>query len=300
MSIARPVDTFVASFLGSPPANLLPARFNGAALAVGERSLPVPRNGAPDDVIFAIRPEDIRIEARDAARARRGARGGAAGGGDHRAAAACRRRERRARSRPPHYRRQGRRAGADSVRPGRRAPLRSRDDPTNCSSKLKAVVMANPARTDRSPQFRATSCRAGPAAPRSADRLDRRCQRPAWRARLPDPAHYALHALLRRRADRPYAAARQSRALCGDSVSRNRATSWSSPPKPTRRQAWSATSWSAWQRTRGWRRSSPTAWCATSTGSTRSASRFSRADCHPIRRTRTDPDRSACRYRSAA
>jgi len=61
----EPVDTFVASFLGSPPANLLPAHFNGAALAVGETKLPFARRQAPNDVIFAIRPEDIRIEAPD-------------------------------------------------------------------------------------------------------------------------------------------------------------------------------------------------------------------------------------------
>jgi multiple sugar transport system ATP-binding protein len=58
----EPADTFVASFLGSPPANLLPARFNGAALALGETKLAVARESAPEDVIFAIRPEDIRIE----------------------------------------------------------------------------------------------------------------------------------------------------------------------------------------------------------------------------------------------
>jgi multiple sugar transport system ATP-binding protein len=58
----EPVDTFVAAFLGSPPANLLPGRFDDTALAVGDARLPVARNGAQADVIFAIRPEDIRIE----------------------------------------------------------------------------------------------------------------------------------------------------------------------------------------------------------------------------------------------
>jgi multiple sugar transport system ATP-binding protein len=61
----EPVDTFVASFLGSPPANLLHARFNGVSLAVGETKLPLPRREAPEHVILAIRPEDIRIEAPD-------------------------------------------------------------------------------------------------------------------------------------------------------------------------------------------------------------------------------------------
>jgi multiple sugar transport system ATP-binding protein len=58
----EPADTFVAAFLGSPPTNLLPARFSGAGLTVGEASLPVTRKGAAEDVIFAIRPEDIRID----------------------------------------------------------------------------------------------------------------------------------------------------------------------------------------------------------------------------------------------
>jgi ABC-type sugar transport system ATPase subunit len=57
----EPANRFVASFLGSPPANLLPARFDGDALAVADARLPVVRNGAPAEVIFAIRPEDIRL-----------------------------------------------------------------------------------------------------------------------------------------------------------------------------------------------------------------------------------------------
>jgi multiple sugar transport system ATP-binding protein len=57
-----PADTFVASFLGSPPTNLLPGRFNGAELVVGQARLAVPRNANADDVIFGIRPEDIRID----------------------------------------------------------------------------------------------------------------------------------------------------------------------------------------------------------------------------------------------
>ena len=57
-----PADTFVASFLGSPPTNLLPGRFNGSDLIVGPAKLSVPRNGNVDDVIFGIRPEDIRID----------------------------------------------------------------------------------------------------------------------------------------------------------------------------------------------------------------------------------------------
>ncbi|HYM47071.1 MAG TPA: sn-glycerol-3-phosphate ABC transporter ATP-binding protein UgpC [Burkholderiaceae bacterium] len=57
-----PADMFVASFLGSPPTNLLPGRFNGGHLVVGQAKLPVPRNASAEDVIFGIRPEDIRID----------------------------------------------------------------------------------------------------------------------------------------------------------------------------------------------------------------------------------------------
>lgn len=58
----EPADTFVAAFLGSPSTNLLPARFGDGGLAVGGCVLPMTRSGAPDQVIFGIRPEDIRID----------------------------------------------------------------------------------------------------------------------------------------------------------------------------------------------------------------------------------------------
>ncbi|HJT60431.1 MAG TPA: sn-glycerol-3-phosphate ABC transporter ATP-binding protein UgpC [Burkholderiales bacterium] len=58
---ARPADMFVASFLGSPPTNLIPGNFSASVLHVGESALAVPRRGK-EDVIFGIRPEDIRID----------------------------------------------------------------------------------------------------------------------------------------------------------------------------------------------------------------------------------------------
>ena len=58
----EPADTFVAAFLGSPPTNLLPGIFNGAGLIIGGATLPYPRKSAIDEVIFGIRPEDIRID----------------------------------------------------------------------------------------------------------------------------------------------------------------------------------------------------------------------------------------------
>jgi multiple sugar transport system ATP-binding protein len=57
----EPADTFVAAFLGSPPTNLLPARFDGGGLQVGDSVLPVSRSAPRADVIFGIRPEDIHI-----------------------------------------------------------------------------------------------------------------------------------------------------------------------------------------------------------------------------------------------
>jgi multiple sugar transport system ATP-binding protein len=59
----NPADTFVAAFLGSPPTNLIPARFAGGGLSVGESSLPLQGKPSPEHVIFGIRPEDIRIDA---------------------------------------------------------------------------------------------------------------------------------------------------------------------------------------------------------------------------------------------
>ena len=56
----NPADTFVASFLGSPPTNLIPSRFNSDALHVGDAKVPF-RKSSIESVIFGIRPEDIRI-----------------------------------------------------------------------------------------------------------------------------------------------------------------------------------------------------------------------------------------------
>jgi multiple sugar transport system ATP-binding protein len=58
----NPADTFVASFLGSPPTNLIPARFNAQALHVGEARLRIARATGNENVIFGIRPEDIRLD----------------------------------------------------------------------------------------------------------------------------------------------------------------------------------------------------------------------------------------------
>jgi multiple sugar transport system ATP-binding protein len=58
----EPADTFVAAFLGSPPMNLIAARSNSDSLHVGEAILPLRRTLPVENLIFGIRPEDIRIQ----------------------------------------------------------------------------------------------------------------------------------------------------------------------------------------------------------------------------------------------
>lgn len=62
---ARPANTFVASFVGQPPMNLIPAVVSPdrcALLADGARLAIAPPAGAPDKVTLGIRPEDFRAE----------------------------------------------------------------------------------------------------------------------------------------------------------------------------------------------------------------------------------------------
>jgi multiple sugar transport system ATP-binding protein len=57
---AEPADMFVASFLGSPPMNLLPATGIAGGLKVGERVLRLA--GVPaGPVMLGVRPEDLRL-----------------------------------------------------------------------------------------------------------------------------------------------------------------------------------------------------------------------------------------------
>lgn len=61
----HPVDTFVASFIGSPPMNLIPAQISGDKIQfAGDLTLPVPQRLAAlvsdgQKVIFGIRPDDL-------------------------------------------------------------------------------------------------------------------------------------------------------------------------------------------------------------------------------------------------
>jgi multiple sugar transport system ATP-binding protein len=65
----RPADTFVATFIGSPPMNLLPATVSGDTVRVGEDAIPAPADllaqlagVAPGgNFTLGIRPESLRV-----------------------------------------------------------------------------------------------------------------------------------------------------------------------------------------------------------------------------------------------
>ena len=66
-----PADTFVASFLGSPPTNLLPARLDGdggtlvvgaSRLALGGTMAACARSANGAELVLGVRPEDVRID----------------------------------------------------------------------------------------------------------------------------------------------------------------------------------------------------------------------------------------------
>jgi multiple sugar transport system ATP-binding protein len=64
----HPVNTFVASFIGSPPMNLIPARIEGGSVVFADgATVPVPERLAAlvsegQEVIFGIRPDDMTPE----------------------------------------------------------------------------------------------------------------------------------------------------------------------------------------------------------------------------------------------
>ncbi len=65
----RPVNTFVASFLGSPPMNLIPATFAKERVEIGDFALPLSSGEAralagrlqTEKVILGIRPENVKL-----------------------------------------------------------------------------------------------------------------------------------------------------------------------------------------------------------------------------------------------
>ncbi|MCU0549511.1 MAG: ABC transporter ATP-binding protein [Leptolyngbya sp. Prado105] len=59
----RPVNRMVATFLGSPPMNLIPVTFTGVQFRIGDQAITGSLNVAPGQYEFGIRPEHIEIEA---------------------------------------------------------------------------------------------------------------------------------------------------------------------------------------------------------------------------------------------
>jgi len=57
---SRPESTFVASFIGAPPMNLLPAKLTDAGVELGDQALPV-QTSHRGDVQLGLRPERVQI-----------------------------------------------------------------------------------------------------------------------------------------------------------------------------------------------------------------------------------------------
>jgi ABC-type sugar transport system ATPase subunit len=57
----RPATLAVAGFIGSPAMNLVPARFDGATVRVGEAAIPINAHvpGPPREIVLGVRPGDI-------------------------------------------------------------------------------------------------------------------------------------------------------------------------------------------------------------------------------------------------
>jgi ABC-type sugar transport system ATPase subunit len=61
----KPATAAVASFIGTPPMNLLPATFEGGQVCVGEAWMPVtaPAGTQPGKITLGVRPGDLRLGA---------------------------------------------------------------------------------------------------------------------------------------------------------------------------------------------------------------------------------------------
>jgi sn-glycerol 3-phosphate transport system ATP-binding protein len=55
----RPASTFVASFIGSPPMNLVPARINGGAVRLGGATVATGVSLPQGEITLGLRPEDL-------------------------------------------------------------------------------------------------------------------------------------------------------------------------------------------------------------------------------------------------
>lgn len=61
----QPVNRMVATFLGSPPMNLIPVTFTGTQFRIGDQSLPAASNLVPGPYDLGIRPEHLAIATQD-------------------------------------------------------------------------------------------------------------------------------------------------------------------------------------------------------------------------------------------
>jgi ABC-type sugar transport system ATPase subunit len=61
---ATPQTIDVAGFIGTPPMNLIPGRWDGDAVSIDGERLTVARSGGPRDVVVGVRPADLRIAER--------------------------------------------------------------------------------------------------------------------------------------------------------------------------------------------------------------------------------------------
>jgi len=56
-----PANLFVADFIGNPKVNLLDATVKGNTVDLGEFQIDMDTSGAPENVVLAVRPEDVTI-----------------------------------------------------------------------------------------------------------------------------------------------------------------------------------------------------------------------------------------------
>jgi ABC-type sugar transport system ATPase subunit len=59
---ARPVNTFVASFIGNPPMNLLPVQVNGSVVRIGDQQLTLLHPPPAESSTIGIRPESFALD----------------------------------------------------------------------------------------------------------------------------------------------------------------------------------------------------------------------------------------------
>ena len=198
----RPAEPFVASFLGNPPMNLMPAPVEGGRLVLGAARLALPPalladggDGAPAWCSACGRRTWRVGEPGEDAHRRRGHRGRAARRRDDRDACGSTARERDDRTARPRCERPRRPTGCTCAPTWRGAAVRRR---VRHRARLGRTVHTTirrkdshgrcRTRTDRAPPLPAARPRARAGAHRRRRRLDRRRDGPPGRDRPPHPA----------------------------------------------------------------------------------------------------------------